>query len=73
MDFYWSDFHLETNEFFNNLIHTTNDNGYVYTYELLKWGEMKKRNTTESDIIDIAPYSENFELDSLGIKMKKKT
>lgn len=47
MDYYWSDFHLETNEFINNLIHSSNDNGYVYTYELLKWPKMRERNVTE--------------------------
>lgn len=72
MDYYWSDVNLEKDTYFKQLIHNHNDNGYVYISELMKWNKMREKDVREEEISEIAPYAENFVIDNLGIKIKKK-
>jgi hypothetical protein len=54
------------------LISQTNDSGYIYIHEILGWGMMKRYHATEDDIAELAQYSENFEVDSMNIKIRRR-
>lgn len=54
------------------MISQTNDSGYIYIHEILGWNMMKRYRATEDDIAELAQYSENFEVDSLNIKIRRR-
>ena len=72
VNFYFSEWHLATNENIRKLISQTNDSGYIYIHEILGWGMMKKHRANEYDIAELAQYSENFEVDSMNIKIRRR-
>ena len=47
VEYYFSPFHLETNNYMRNAIIDENDNGWIFMHEILKWGMMKKHLASE--------------------------
>ena len=51
-----------------SIIESNDDNGWIFIHEILGWPMMRYNSATEQDIIILAQYSENFEVNNLKIR-----
>lgn len=72
LEFYFSDEHVEHNEFMKDLIKTANMDGYVSTFSILAFNKMTSRKAEIADLREIAPFAVNFELNETGGLIRKR-
>ena len=71
IEFYFSDYNYPTDYHMNTTL-ANKDDGYIYIDDILAFSRMKYLRAAQHHIVEITPFTDVFELDSLKIKIRKK-